>query len=163
METKEKAFIRLGYSVKDTDEIVSNMNVLIASYHVHYQKLRNFHWNVTGRDFFDLHEKFEELYNFAKTNIDDLAERIRVFGARPMATLSEYLAASRVTEPVGLIGAAEMVDQVLADFEILLSQMMNVLETANELGDVSTIDLVNGMVKRTEKYYWMLTAWLEER
>lgn len=163
MAIETKPFVRLGYSVKDTDETVNNMNVLIASYHVHYQKLRNFHWNVTGRDFFDLHEKFEELYNFAKTNIDDLAERIRVFGAMPMATLSEYLATSRVTEPVGIPSSAEMVDQVLADFEILLSQMMNVLETANELGDVSTIDLVNDMVKATEKHYWMLTAWLEER
>ncbi len=68
-----------------------------------------------------------------------------------------------MTEPVGIPSSAEMVDQILADFEILLSQMMNVLETANELGDVSTIDLVNDMVKATEKHYWMLTAWLEER
>lgn len=163
METKEKTFIRLGFNQKDTSELIDQVNLLISSYHVHYQKLRNFHWNVTGKDFFDLHEKFEELYNFSKENIDDLAERVRVFGARPTATLKEYLEVSKIKEPIGVPHPEEMVDQILSDFEILLSQMINVLETANDLGDVSTIDLVNSMVKQTEKYYWMFTSWMEEK
>ncbi|HKJ42623.1 MAG TPA: DNA starvation/stationary phase protection protein [Sunxiuqinia sp.] len=163
METTKKTFVRLGFNKKDTSEITEQINQLIASYHVHYQKLRNFHWNVTGREFFDLHEKFEELYNFSKVNIDDLAERIRVFGATPLATLSDYLEVSKISEPVGVPSPTEMVDQILSDFEILLSQMINVLEKANDLGDVSTIDLVNTMVKSTEKYYWMFTSWLEEK
>ena len=163
METKEKTFVRLGFNKKDTTEIIEQLNLLIASYHVHYQKLRNFHWNVTGKDFFDLHEKFEELYDFSKVNIDDLAERVRVFGATPTATLSEYLKLSKIAEPVGVPAPDDMVDQILGDFEILLSQMINVLEKANDLGDVSTIDLVNTMVKSTEKYYWMFTSWLEEK
>jgi starvation-inducible DNA-binding protein len=161
METKEKTYARLGFNKKDTSEIIEQINFLIASSHVHYQKLRNFHWNVTGRDFFDLHDKFEELYNFTKVNIDDLAERVRVFGAAPMATLAEYLNASKISEPTGTIMPESMVDEILSDFEILLSQMINVLETANDLGDVSTIDLVNKMVKKTEKHYWMLTSWRE--
>lgn len=161
METKEKTYVRLGFNKKDTSDIIEQINLLIASSHVHYQKLRNFHWNVTGRDFFDLHEKFEELYDFTKINIDDLAERVRVFGATPMATLNEYLRVSKVSEPVGLLTPDAMVDEVLTDFEILLSQMITVLETANDLGDVSTTDLVNKMVKKTEKYYWMLTSWRE--
>ncbi|WP_339737700.1 DNA starvation/stationary phase protection protein [uncultured Sunxiuqinia sp.] len=163
METKEKTFVRLGFNQKDTSELIGQINLLISSYHVHYQKLRNFHWNVTGKDFFDLHEKFEELYDFSKVNIDDLAERVRVFGARPTATLREYLAASKIAEPEGIPSPDDMVDQILTDFEILLSQMINVLETANDLGDVSTIDLVNSMVKQTEKYYWMFTSWLEAK
>ena len=163
METTNKTFVRLGFNKKDTSEIIEQINLLIASYHVHYQKLRNFHWNVTGRDFFDLHEKFEELYNFSKVNIDDLAERVRVFGSTPLVTLSEYLKVSKISEPVGIPSPEEMVDQILGDFEILLSQMINVLEKANDLGDVSTIDLVNTMVKSTEKYYWMFTSWLEEK
>lgn len=163
METTEKTFVRLGYNKKDTSEIIEQLNLLIASYHVHYQKLRNFHWNVTGRDFFDLHEKFEELYNFSKVNIDDLAERVRVFGATPLARLSDYLEVAKIQEPDGIPAPTEMVDQVLSDFEILLSQMINVLEKANDLGDVSTIDLVNSMVKSTEKYYWMFTSWMDEK
>ncbi|WP_299582800.1 Dps family protein [uncultured Sunxiuqinia sp.] len=163
METKEKTFVRLGFNQKDTSELIEQINRLISSYHVHYQKLRNFHWNVTGKDFFDLHEKFEELYDFSKVNIDDLAERVRVFGAHPTATLQEYLTISKIQEPEGIPGPEEMVGQILSDFEILLSQMINVLETANDLGDVSTIDLVNSMVKQTEKYFWMFTSWMEDK
>ena len=103
------------------------------------------------------------MYDFSKVNIDDLAERVRVFGATPTATLSEYLKLSKIAEPVGVPAPDDMVDQILGDFEILLSQMINVLEKANDLGDVSTIDLVNTMVKSTEKYYWMFTSWLEEK
>jgi starvation-inducible DNA-binding protein len=163
METKEKTFVRLGFNKKDTSELIDQINTLISSYHVHYQKLRNFHWNVTGKDFFDLHDKFEELYNFSKVNIDDLAERVRVFGAFPTATLQEYLDSSKIKEPERVQSPDEMVDHLLSDFEILLSQMINVLETANDIGDVSTIDLVNSMVKQTEKYYWMFTSWRDEK
>ena len=159
MDIKGKTFERLGYKTEGSVDLVNRMNVLIASYHIHYQKLRNFHWNVTGKDFFDLHEKFEELYNFSKINIDDLAERIRVFGDNPMARLSDYLEHSRIAEPEGIPSPDSMVEEILSDFELLLSQMINVLEKANDIGDVSTIDLVNKMVKSTEKYYWMFTAW----
>ncbi|NJK86607.1 MAG: hypothetical protein HC906_12205 [Bacteroidales bacterium] len=58
--TKTRTFAKLGYSNMDTAEIVLRLNKLIASYHVFYQKLRNFHWNVTGQDFFDLHQHFEK-------------------------------------------------------------------------------------------------------
>jgi len=159
MTTKEKIHQKLGFNNKETSRLVDEINFLLASYHVHYQKLRNFHWNITGADFFELHEKFEELYNFSKTNIDDLAERIRVFKKKPLARLDEYLKYSKIDEPIGEPSASEMVDSVLSDFEILLSQMISTLDIANEIGDVSTIDLLNSMVKQTEKYYWMFTAY----
>ena len=144
-------------------ELTEKISLLIASYHVHYQKLRNFHWNVEGNDFFELHEKFEELYNFSKTNIDDLAERVRVFGNKPMARLDEYLKYSMITEPEYGLNPGQMVDNILTDFEILLTQMITVLDLANEIGDVSTVDLLNGIVKQTEKNYWMFNVWLDQK
>ena len=51
--TKEKkSYIKLGFSGKETEEIVNSLNLLLANYHVFYQKLRNYHWNVTGGGFF---------------------------------------------------------------------------------------------------------------
>jgi starvation-inducible DNA-binding protein len=162
MDVKEKTIKQLGFKKEGSKELVNRINVLIASYHVHYQKMRNFHWNVTGKDFFDLHEKFEELYDMAKVNIDDLAERVRVFGEFPTARLVDYLETSLILEPQGIPSPENMVRETLSDFEVLLSQMINVLEQANEIGDVSTIDLVNKIVKSTEKYYWMLSAWSKD-
>ena len=164
MKTKEKLqhTRNLGFGNKDTAELTREINRLIASYHVHYQKLRNFHWNVVGSDFFDLHEKFEELYNFSKENIDDLAERVRVFGEKPMARLDEYLKVSKITEPKDGLSPRQMVDEILTDFEILLTQMITVLDLANECGDVSTINLLNKTVNKTEKYYWMFNVWMDQ-
>ena len=88
-KTPLRTFAKLGFSHLETAEIVLNLNKLLANYHVHYQKLRNFHWNVEGPEFFELHQKFEEQYNEVKVNIDDIAERIRIFDKKPMSTLSE--------------------------------------------------------------------------
>lgn len=160
MEVKEKTINKLGFDHKDKMQLTKKLNLLIASYHVHYQKLRNFHWNVEGESFFELHEKFEELYNFSKVNIDDVAERIRVFGDRPMATLQEYLEHSKITEPKGITDSKEMVISVLGDFEVLIKQIVDTLDTANQIGDVSTIDLLANILKQTEKYHWMFRSFI---
>lgn len=76
----KKTYRKLGFTYLETAEIVVHLKELIANYIVHYHKLRNFHWNVDGADFFELHQEFENEYNVVKENIDVLAERIRVFG-----------------------------------------------------------------------------------
>ncbi len=160
METKEKTLNKLGFDHKDKKELTGKLNLLISSYHVHYQKLRNFHWNVEGENFFELHNKFEELYNFSMVNIDDIAERIRIFGDRPMASLQEYLENSKIKEPVGIPDSNEMVISILGDFEVLIKQMVDALDLANQIGDVSTIDLLTQTLKQTEKYFWMFRSFV---
>jgi starvation-inducible DNA-binding protein len=161
-KTKMKTHARLGFSSMDTAEMVTRMNHLIANYHIFYQKLRNYHWNVTGPDFFDLHEKFEALYTEAVENIDAIAERIRVFGAAPMSTLKEYLEVSEITETQGRLTAMEMTREVLKDIEILDSFMLEVVDAAGSVGDAATMDMMNTMLRSLEKEHWMLTAWMNE-
>ena len=160
--TKMKTHAKLGFSSMDTAEMVTTMNHLIANYHVFYQKLRNYHWNVTGPDFFDLHEKFELLYTEAVENIDAIAERIRVFGATPMSTLKEYLEVSEIPETTQTLTAMEMTREVLKDMETLDSFMFEVVDAAGSVGDAATMDMMNTMVRSLEKEHWMLTAWLNE-
>ncbi|MGK7390666.1 MAG: Dps family protein [Candidatus Cyclobacteriaceae bacterium M2_1C_046] len=159
-EKSKKAFKKLGFSKLETAEIVQKMNLLLANYHVHYQKLRNYHWNVKGPDFFDIHEQFEIAYDEAKVNIDDIAERIRVFGQTPMSTLKEYLETSEIKETNTTLTSNEMVKEILNDFEVLLSFMSEVVDAAIEIGDVGTEDLMKDFMKRIEKTHWMLTAFI---
>ncbi len=162
MDTLTKTHEKLGFTSMDTAELVTKMNKVLANYHVFYQKLRNYHWNVKGADFFDLHEKFEELYTSAITNIDEIAERIRVFGKTPMSTLHEYLNVSQIKETGYNLSSLEMTKEVLKDIEILDGYLVDVAEAAHERGDVATTDLINTMLKNTEKEHWMLTAWLNQ-
>ncbi|MEQ8712766.1 MAG: DNA starvation/stationary phase protection protein [Cyclobacteriaceae bacterium] len=157
-ELKKRSFARLGYSKLETAELVESMNRLLANFSVHYQKLRNFHWNVKGADFFDVHEKFEDQYNFSKVAIDDIAERIRVFGQTPLSTMREYLETSDIKESGTDLAAMEMVQEILKDYEILLEHLFKVIEVAIDHGDSGTEDLAKGIVKAVEKNHWMMTA-----
>ncbi len=139
--TKNINFKKLGFSALDTIEITQGLNQLLANYHVHYQKLRNFHWNVKGNDFFKLHEKFEELYDEARLRIDEIAERIRVFGQTPMSTMGEYIENAEIKEIRKELVAREMVVEVLFDIRILLSDMHSVVKTAQENEDTGTEDI----------------------
>jgi len=153
-----KTYKKLGFDSEETKDVVENLNKLLANLHVHYQKLRNYHWNVEGPDFFDIHETFEEEYNEVKLEIDEVAERIRVFGKTPYSTLSKYLEVSEIKETGTDLKADEMVKEILRDFEILLSFMVDSVEASEKIGDISTNDLVTGFMKRREKKHWMLTA-----
>lgn len=155
-----KTYRKLGFESEETEEVVDTLNKLLANLHVHYQKLRNYHWNVTGHDFFELHEFFEIEYDAVKLEIDEVAERIRVFGKTPISTLKEYLEISEIEETGTDLGSTDMVKEILNDFEILLSFMVEATEAAEKIGDKGTDDLITGYVKRMEKQHWMLTAFI---
>lgn len=163
-QKKKWAYKKLGYSKEESKSIVDALNVLLANYHVHYQKLRNYHWNVKGADFFDIHEQFEAQYDQAKLNIDEIAERIRVFGFRPMSTLTEYLEHADIEETPteAKMNGMEMVEEILNDFEILLSYMVDAADAAIEIGDVATEDMIKKFVVQMEKTHWMFTAFSSE-
>ncbi|QDH80745.1 DNA starvation/stationary phase protection protein [Echinicola soli] len=162
MITSEKrVFKKLGYNAEESEKIVKSLNKLLANYHVHYQKLRNFHWNVTGGDFFDLHEKFEELYTESFENIDLIAERIRIFGMTPLSLIKEYLEHSDITEVGTDLSSDKMVKEVLKDFEILAENMNECAESVAELGDSATEDMLIAMIKSIELHHWMLTSFLK--
>jgi len=153
-----KAYARLGYTKMESTELVEKLNLLLANYSVHYQKLRNFHWNVKGPDFFDIHEKFEAQYNDAKLAIDDIAERIRVFGHTPYSTMREFLEHSEIKESGTDLRGHEMVGEIIKDYELLLEYMYGVLEVALDAADSGTEDMVKGFVKQIETNHWMMTA-----
>jgi starvation-inducible DNA-binding protein len=149
----------LGLDENKTAKTVQELNVLLADYHLYYQKLRNFHWNVIGKNFFDLHEKFEELYDDAKLKVDEIAERILTLRYQPTSNLSEYLTTSNIKESKSDISDSEMIKDLLKDHGILLKQMRSVIEVAGDGGDEGTIDLIGAYIRELEKTSWMLDAW----
>ena len=149
----------LGLDEKATSNTVQELNVLLADYHLYYQKLRNYHWNVIGKNFFDLHEKFEELYDDAKIKIDEIAERILTLRYQPTSNFSEYLQKSNLKESKSDLSDSEMIQNLLNDHGTLLKQMRKVVEVADKGGDEGTIDLVGAYIRELEKTSWMLDAW----
>ena len=140
--------------------VVVELNTLLADYHIYYQNLRNFHWNVSGRHFFELHKKFENLYDDAKVKIDEIAERILTLKHYPTSSLINYLKLSSISEASEIKSDTEMVQFVLDNHSKLIDQMYEVSKTAQKIGDEGTIDLIGGYIKTIEKESWMLNAYL---
>ncbi|MDO6489977.1 MAG: DNA starvation/stationary phase protection protein [Cellulophaga sp.] len=139
--------------------VVGELNMLLADYSVYYQKLRSFHWNVLGQNFFDLHVKFEELYTDARIKIDAVAERVLTLRYHPVSNFSKYLKISSIEEVSPLITDTEMVAEILSDHQKILKQMKTTIEAAEEAGDEGTMDMMGSYIADLEKSSWMLDAW----
>lgn len=155
-----KAYKKLGFSALEMAEIVNNLNVVLANMQVHKQKLQQYHWNVKGGDFFELHELFENQYNDVAKTVDDVAERIRVFGKYPIGTLEEYLKLSEIKASRKEKSSVEMVRDILSDYDVILSTLVDTLNASNKLGDAGTTHLMNSLILDLEKKHWMMTSWL---
>ncbi|TSE09229.1 Dps family protein [Aquimarina algiphila] len=141
------------------NKTVDTLNILLADYHIHYQKLRNFHWNITGPHFFELHAKFEEFYEDAKLKIDEIAERILTLRGKPVSNFSVYLDISNINEASTILTDYEMVSTILEDHKLLLKQLKIVTVAAEETKDDGTLDITGTYIGEIEKTSWMLNAW----
>jgi starvation-inducible DNA-binding protein len=151
----------IGLEIKESKVLVDKLNSLLANYEIYYQNLRNFHWNVSGPNFFELHAKFEELYNAANLGIDETAERILTLGERPYSSFSEYIENSEIKEAKNIQEAKKMVEIVRDNLNTLLNLERSALETAAEHGDEGTVSLMSEYITAKEKVVWMLSAYLK--
>ena len=151
----------IGLEIKESKVLVKKLNSLLANYEIYYQNLRNFHWNVTGPNFFELHAKFEELYNAATLAIDETAERILTLGERPFSSFSEYIENSEIKEAKKVEDSKKMVEIIKDNLNTLLKLERSVLESAGENGDEGTVALMSEYITAKEKTVWMLSAYLK--
>lgn len=142
-------------------DVVAVLNKQIANWSILFVKLHNYHWFVKGPVFFTLHLKFEELYNEAALHIDNLAERVLAIGGKPIATMREYLSAASVKEAVGSEKAADMVRSTEQDFRILIAELLEGMEIAQQAGDETTSDMLLAIHSSLEKHVWMLASFNE--
>jgi len=141
-----------------TQPLDSELARLLADYQVLYQKLRGYHWTVTGPLFFGLHARFETLYLDAAEKVDALAERLAARGVRPPVTLKEVLALARLAEDSGRPVPLEMVKHVEADLVALNQSLRAAARTAAEARDTASVNLLDGYADGQEKELWMLRA-----
>ncbi|WP_409302301.1 Dps family protein [Peribacillus sp. SCS-155] len=142
------------------NQLTAVINKEIANFTILYTKLHNYHWFVSGPHFFSLHEKLEQLYNEAATNIDELAERLLAMQEKPAATIREYLELTTVEEATGSENTEDMVQSVISDFQKISKELDEGIDLAGQADDDVTSDMLTGMKKSLDKNAWMLRAYL---
>jgi starvation-inducible DNA-binding protein len=100
------------------------------------------------------------LYNDARSQIDEIAERILTIGSRPIGNLTEFLRTSEINELSDTLTDREMVQQIVNDQSILTGKMKILIDSASQVGDEGTVDMISGFLAMMEKESWMLKAWL---
>ncbi len=145
-----------------THGTIENLNRILADATVLTQKLRHYHWNVTGPRFFRYHELFESLYDAWAGALDEIAERILQLGGVPHHTLADLLAAATLSEDPETPAAEAMLRRIRADLQVLHGEMCLAAEAAEAGADRVTTGLLDGLCGETEKNLWMIGAALAE-
>ena len=151
----------IGIDKDKATELTQRLNHLLADYQVFYQNLRGFHWNIKGREFFELHLKFEELYNDAVIKIDEIAERILTLEGEPLHTFTEYVNLSDLTEEKGVTNGIEGIQIIVKNFATIILKERAILNLASEAEDEGTVSLMSDYISQTEKTLWMLHSYLQ--
>ncbi len=152
----------LGLPIKESSVLADELNVLLASFQVYYQNLRGLHWNIKGKRFFELHLKFEELYNDAQLKIDMIAERILTLGKSPNHTFQDYLDLSKVAVGKNINNDVEAVQLIVSSLSDLLKVERVILKDSAKIDDEGTNSMMSDFIKEQEKIIWMMKSWLNE-
>lgn len=138
------------------------MNELLANFQVYYQNLRGLHWNIKGKRFFDLHLKFEELYNDSQLKIVLIAERVLTLGSTPLHTFSDYISISKMKVGKNISNGSEAVKLILESKSVLLQLERVILKNIAAIKGEGTNSMISDFIVEQEKTNWMFKAWLEE-
>ena len=151
----------IGIDKAKAEELSEKLNQLLSDYQVFYQNLRGLHWNLKGKDFFELHLKFEEFYDDAVIKIDEIAERILTLEGEPLHTFSDYLSNSKIKEERSVTNGIEGVKIVVKNFSNIITLERGILSLAGDADDEGTASLMSDYISQTEKTLWMLNSYLQ--
>lgn len=150
----------IGLDKKQSEKLSEKLNNLLADYMVFYQNTRGLHWNIKGDKFFELHLKFEELYNDLLVKIDEVAERILTLEGKPLHTFEDYISDSGIKSLKNVSDGKEGVKSILHAFEVILVKQRELLQLSADAGDEGTNALMSDYIREQEKLVWMYSSYL---
>ena len=153
----------IGLDKEVSNKLALQLNDLLANYSVFYQNVRGFHWNIKGEKFFELHLKFEELYNDLFVKIDEVAERILTLGEVPHHKFTDYQFISDLKESNDTTDGLSAVAQIVDSFQVLLKKQRVILALSGDINDEGTNSLMSDYIREQEKLVWMYSAFLKHK
>lgn len=139
------------------EDIIKNLNELLSDLNVFYRKLQNYHWNIKGVNFFSIHAKLEEYYDWVNEQIDEVAEHILTLGYEPLGTMKDYLSLTKITEAKNEKICEDLVfTNVKEDMKIILEKLTTIKKLADENNCYITSSLMDEYMSSYAKKLWMI-------
>lgn len=148
----------IGLNKSDSAKIVEILSNYLADSYYLYLKTHNYHWNVTGMHFQNLHKLFDEQYNALFASLDEIAERIRSLGEFVPATYAQLKDLTCLKETKEVPKDREMIKILLEDHESVIRNLRSWIEEVNKAGDAGTSDFLTARIEEHEKIAWMLRS-----
>lgn len=152
----------IGLDQEKSKVLAEKLNGLLANYSIFYQNTRGFHWNIKGEKFFELHLKFEELYNDLLLKIDEVAERILTLGYAPEHNYSKYAKVSTIKESEKVSDGLKAVEAILEAFKTVILLQRDLLSLSADANDEGTNALMSDYIRLQEKQVWMYSSFLKK-
>lgn len=139
-------------------EVAKGLSRVLADSYALYLKTHNYHWNVEGPRFRELHLMFEEEYTELATAVDEIAERIRALRHFAPGSFGQFARLATVKDDDTVPSAESMVRNLAADHEIVVKTILSVLPSAQDGGDDVSAGLMIDRLAVHEKTAWMLRS-----
>ena len=138
-----------------------SLKTAFASEFSFYLKAHNFHWNVEGPLFGQLHELFERIYSEVYGSIDTFAEHLRALQLYTPASLQKFSMLTTVEDENEVPQWSDMLQELLADSDKMAEIFRITFEMAEANGDHGLSNFLADRQDAHKKHSWMLRASLK--
>ncbi len=152
----------IGITDKNAQAVAEKMNRLLADEFVLYTKTRNYHWNVEGENFMEMHKFYEGIYEELDEVIDEVAERIRAIGHYSQGRLKDFLKMTNLEEEEYTNDQKKQLKNLLDDHEAIARYLRNDISTfSDKYKDLGNADYITGLMEKHEKWAWFIRSYLK--
>lgn len=152
----------IGIKEEDLQEVAQILNTLLADEFVLYTKTRNYHWNITGDNFIELHKLYQQQYEELEEIIDEVAERTRYLGHYSEGRLKDFLKITHLDEPDYTSDQQVQIKNLLQDHESVIKYIRGMIpKIQDEYNDAGTADFITGVMEQHEKIAWFLRSYIK--
>ena len=142
----------------DSKVSVQLLNKLLANETVLLFQTLNYHWNVEGKDFYEIHLLFDKQYNLLFADLDKIAERVRALGGIALGSMNSMLEQATLKEDSKQPEITIMVSNLLKQYERLIDEIKGDRTTLENSHDYATCKLLEDLLEQHEKTAWMLRS-----
>lgn len=152
----------IGLTEKNSQAIAEKLNIILADEFLLSLKTRNYHWNVEGSNFMEMHKFYEGIYNELDEVIDELAERIRSIGHYSQGRMNDFVKTTNLQEQEYTNDQKKQLKNLLDDHETIIGYLRKDIDLMQEkYKDAGNADFLTGLMKQHEKWAWFIRSYLK--
>jgi starvation-inducible DNA-binding protein len=152
----------IGITDKNLQSSALRLNEILADEYILYTKVRNYHWNVEGSNFMEMHKFYEDMYDGIDEVIDEIAERVRMLGHYSQGRLKDFIKLGSLSEEEYTNNQKKQLQYLLSAHETLVRNLRNDITVfSDKYKDLGNADFLTGLMEKHEKWAWFVRSYLK--